>query len=204
MTDDKPHRHHAHTDRHGARQPQRFDPRHAAKLNDPSRLEILPPQRLFALLQAPNGGRVVDFGTGTGLFAAELACQRPDLEIIALDEQPEMLARLEANPAARAKNIVPAGPDALPRLRSTADGVLALNVLHELGDGATGELAALLKSSGRLVVADWNGAIDRPVGPPRDHVYTPAEGRAKLERVGLEIIDSALWTYHYVLVARRP
>lgn len=203
MTDDKPHRHRAHADRHGARQPERFDPQHAAKLNDPGRFEALPPDRLFALLGAPNGGRVVDFGTGTGLFAAELARRRPDLEIIALDEQPEMLARLKANPAAQAKNIVPAGPDELPRLRGTADGVLALNVLHELGDEATRELAALLTSSGRLVVADWNGAIDRPVGPPRDHVYTPEEGRGKLERAGLEIVDSALWTYHYILVARR-
>lgn len=203
MTEEKPHRHPAHTDRHGARQPQRFDPQHAAKLNDTSRFEVLPPDRLFAMLEAPEGGRVVDFGTGTGLFAAELARQRPDVTIIALDEQPEMLAQLAGNPAAQAKNIVPAGPDALPRLRGTADGVLALNVLHELGDEAIRDMAELLTASGRLVVADWNGAIDRPVGPPRDHVYTPEEGRKKLERAGLEIVDSALWTYHYVLVARR-
>jgi precorrin-6B methylase 2 len=31
---------------------------------------------------------VIDFGAGTGTIAVELARRRPDLEVIALDEQP--------------------------------------------------------------------------------------------------------------------
>src|SRR5579863_10143435 len=68
MSEHSPHDAHEHgEDRHGARQPRRFDPKRAARLNDPTRLAYLPPDRIFALLAAPQGGRVADFGTGTGL-----------------------------------------------------------------------------------------------------------------------------------------
>ena len=82
---------HGDDDRHGARQPERFNPARAALLDDRSRFEYLPPDEIFNMLTAPAGGRVVDFGAGTGTYAVELARSRPDLEVIALDEQQEML-----------------------------------------------------------------------------------------------------------------
>lgn len=192
-------------DRHGARQPERFDPKRAARLDDRTRFEYLPPERLFALLAAPQGARVVDFGTGTGLFALELARRRPDLEIVALDEQPEMLEQLRAKLAqGQAPNVTPRHSSDLAALFGAVDAVLAINVLHELGDAAIAQLAALLKPRGRLVVADWNGAIERPIGPPRDHVYTPAEARARLERVGLRVTEQPALPCHFVLTAERP
>lgn len=191
-------------DRHGARQPKRFDARRASMLDDRSRLEMLPPERIFALLGAAPGARVVDFGTGTGLFALELARRRPDLEILAVDEQPEMLERLRANPAlAQAPNVSPRESRELADLAGTADAVLAINVLHELGDEATAQLAALLKPRGRAVVVDWNAALERPVGPPREHVYTADEARARLGRVGLRVTEQSPLKYHFVLTAER-
>ena len=62
-----------HDDRHGARQPERFDPARAALLDNPARFEHLPPDEVFAMLAAPAKSRVVDFGTGTGMYAIELA-----------------------------------------------------------------------------------------------------------------------------------
>lgn len=201
---DPKHPAHPGADRQGARQPERFDAKRAAKLDDRTRFEVLPPDAIFALLGAPRGARVVDFGTGTGLFALELARRRPDLDIVALDEQPEMLERLRSNPAlAQAPNVSPWHSADLARLNGTADAVLLINVLHELGDEATVELAALLKPRGRIVAVDWNGAIERPVGPPRDHVYTPAEARARLERVGLRVTEQPPLKYHFVLTAER-
>lgn len=191
-------------DRHGARQPERFDASRAPMLDDRSRLEILPPERIFALLTAGHGARVVDFGTGTGLFALELARRRPDLEILAVDEQPQMLERLRANPAlAQAPNVSPRLSGELAALAGTADAVLAINVLHELGDEAMAQLAALLKPRARVVVVDWNAAIERPVGPPRDHVYTADEARTRLERVGLHVTEQPPLKYHFVLTAER-
>ena len=200
------HHHGAHgdADRHGARQPERFDPARAALLDDPSRFGYLPPDEIFAVLAAPAGSRVVDFGTGIGTYAIELARSRPDLEVIALDEQQQMLDLLRAKPAAqKLSNLNAVHTDEITKLNGTADRVLALNVLHEVGDEALRAMAALLKPTGTVLVVDWNAGVDRPAGPPRDHVYTVAEARERMERVGLRIEGERMFKYHYALLARR-
>jgi 2-polyprenyl-3-methyl-5-hydroxy-6-metoxy-1,4-benzoquinol methylase len=199
------HKHGGHggDDRHGARQPERFDPARASLLDDPARFEYLPPDEVFRLLAAPTGGRVVDFGTGTGAYAIELAQRRPDVEVIALDEQQQMLELLRAKPAAKAlANLRSVHTAEIARLRGTADRVLALNVLHEVGDEPLRTMAALLKPDGIVLAIDWNAGVERPVGPPRDHVYTAAEARERLERVGLRIAGERMFKYHYALIAR--
>ncbi len=198
---DHGHRGHGADDRHGARQPERFDPARATLLDDPRRFEYLPPDEVCEMLAAPSGGRVVDFGAGTGTYAIELAQRRPDLDVIALDEQQEMLKLLQAKPAAhRLGNLSSVHTAEIAQLRGTADRVLALNVLHEVGDEALRTMAALLKPDGILLVIDWNAGIERPVGPPGDHVYTAAEARERLARAGLRIQSERMFKYHYALV----
>jgi SAM-dependent methyltransferase len=206
MPEQSHHEAHEHgEDRHGARQPRRFDPKRAARLDDRTRFEYLPPDRIFAFLAVAQGACVVDFGAGTGLFALELANRRPDLRIVALDEQPQMLEHLRARLVlAQAPNVSPLHTSELAALWGGVDAVLAINVLHELGDEATAQLAALLKSRGRIVVVDWNAAIERPIGPPRDHLYTPTEARSRLEHVGLCVTERAPLKYHFVLTAEPP
>lgn len=191
-------------DRHGAKQPERFDPKKAARLDDPARFAYLPPADVVALLDAPRGGVVVDFGTGTGTYAIELARVRPDLRVVGLDEQEPMLALLRKKlAAAPLPNIEPvlSGTEAARALKAGADRVLAINVLHELGDDAMRELAAQLKPDGRAVFIDWSSAVDRPHGPPRDHVYSPAEARERIEKFGLKTIAERLFPYHYAIVS---
>src|SRR5271154_268299 len=147
---------HDHDDsRHGAKQPRRFNPARAALLDDTARFEYLPPAEITYMLGAPHGACVIDFGTGTGTYAIELAMRRPDLQVVALDEQTEMLELLRAKPAAaQLKNLRSVLTDALPELQESADRILAINVLHELGDEALRGLVALLKSDGRVLYVD--------------------------------------------------
>jgi ubiquinone/menaquinone biosynthesis C-methylase UbiE len=195
---------HRYADRYGARQPERFDPARAALLDDPARAEYLPLERLIELLDAPAGARVIDFGAGTGAVAIELARRRPDLEVIALDEQPRMLELLKAKPVmSDLGNLKPVLSGEMA-LANSAERVLAINVLHELGDEALNELAGMLKPGGLALVVDWNSEVDRPVGPPRDHVYSPAEARQRLEAAGLRATERDPLKYHYVFVAARP
>lgn len=195
---------HRHGDRDGARQPERFDPARTALLDDPTRLVYMPPARLIELLDAPAGARIIDFGAGTGTFAIELARRRPDLEVIALDEQPEMLDILRAKPAARELRNLKAVLSGEMSLAASAQRILAVNVLHELGDQALEDLAAMLKPGGSALVVDWNSEAARPVGPPRDHVYSPAEARRRLEAAGLHASEQQPLEYHYVFVASKP
>ncbi len=118
-------------ERHGAKQPNVFDPDRAALLDDAKRFEDLPPGRIIALLDAPHSGVVVDFGAGTGAFAIPLAEKRPDLTVIALDEEPRMLDLLRAKPAAKKlENLRAMLTTEIGTLEGRADRVLAINVLH--------------------------------------------------------------------------
>lgn len=190
-------------DRHGARQPERFDPQRAARLDDPARFEYLPPAEVARILDIPAGGKLLDFGTGTGTYAIELAKARPDAEVIALDELPEMLEYLQGKPAtAELSNLKPVLSTQIAEYKGKIDRVLALNVLHELGDESLRNLKALLKPDGAALFIDWNAAADRPAGPPADHVYSPAEGRERLEQMGFYVESERLFPYHYAIRAQ--
>jgi|SRR5947209_3165160 len=188
-------------ERHGAKQPNRFDPARAAILDDPARFAYVSPDELLALLDVPRGGTLIDFGTGTGLYALEIARRRPDVRVLALDEQPPMLAHVrDAIARAGLGNVEAVSSDALGTLLGTADRLLALNVLHELGDRALDELRSLLADGGSAVFVDWNAEVERPVGPPRDHVYGVADAAARLTGAGFRILSRSAFAYHLAFV----
>jgi len=105
-------------DRHGARQPHRFDPARSGLLDDEERFAYVPPARLLEMLDLPSHGTLLDFGTGTGTYALAIARARPDVRVYALDEQEPMLARVRAKLASSPlANVTVIGPDALAALR---------------------------------------------------------------------------------------
>jgi 2-polyprenyl-3-methyl-5-hydroxy-6-metoxy-1,4-benzoquinol methylase len=193
---------HGRDDRHGARQPERFNPERAARLDDPARFEYLPPEEVAGMLEIPTGGKLLDFGTSTGTYAIELARLRPDVEVVAFDEQAEMLGLLRAKPAAaELANLKTALPSDIAAYKGTIDCVLAINVLHELGDEALRNLKSLLKPCGAALFIGWNSEVERPAGPPADHVYSPADGRRRLEQIGFAIRAGKLFPYHFSIIA---
>jgi cyclopropane fatty-acyl-phospholipid synthase-like methyltransferase len=193
---------HRHGDREGAKQPERFDPARAARLDDPERLIYLPPARIADLL-ALGEGTALDFGAGTGAYALPLARLLPKMTILALDEQPEMLAMLQSKLAADPlPNVRPIAPDALNSLTGRIDRVLAINVLHEIGDRDLDAIPALLTTAGEAVFIDWDAEADRPVGPPAEHVYGAREAATRLERHGFQALRTVAFPYHYAIVCR--
>ena len=188
-------------ERHGAKQPDRFDPARASVLDDPARFAYVPPDALLALLEIPAGGTLVDFGTGTGLYAIEIARRRPDVRVLALDEQPQMLAHVrDAITRSGLDNVEAVSSGAVAGLAGSADRILALNVLHELGDLALEEVRTLLAAGGTAVFVDWNAAVDRPVGPPRDHVYDVADAAARLMGAAFRVVSRSTFAYHHAFV----
>ncbi len=191
-------------ERHGAKQPERFDAARATVLDDVERFTYVSPERIVDLLVIPLGGIVVDFGTGTGTYAIEIARRTPHANVLALDEQPEMLAKLAAKPeAATLSNLRSMASADIPRFAGGVDRVFALNVLHEMGDDALSSLVGLLRFDGFALVVDWNGDVARDVGPPKGHVYGVADARARLDAFGLrgELVGG--FPYHHAFIARR-
>ena len=193
-----------HHDRHGAKQPSRFDPARAAILDDTARFAYVPPETLLAELALAPFATLVDFGAGTALYAIALAQLRPDLRVIALDEQPEMLAHARAAIArAGVTNVEAIDASAPAALHGSAGGVLALNVLHELGDTALDQLGALLAPGATALFVDWNADVERPVGPPKDHVYSGDDALQRLASAGFRAEARPPLRYHFVISARR-
>jgi SAM-dependent methyltransferase len=188
-------------DRHGAKQPNRFDPARAAILDDPARFAYVPVEALLELLDIPPDATLVDFGTGTGLYALEIARRRPDVRVLALDEQPQMLAHVrEAILRSGLGNVEAVSSDANAALAGSAGRILGLNVLHELGDRALGDVRSLLAAGGKALFVDWNAEVERPVGPPRDHVYGVADAVKRLAAAGFHVVTQRMFAYHYGLL----
>ena len=189
-------------DRTGARQPELFSPERAARLDDPAREEYMPAGAIVARLEVPQEGRVIDLGAGTGRYTFAIAKAHPDAFVVAVDTQPGFV-RIIAERCLEGKfdNVVtgdtPAGPP--------ADRILLLNVLHEMTDLDLNPVRAALSPEGWMLVIDWDGGIERPVGPPREHSHTRDEAIARLQSRGfarVEPIEAPEFPYHFVLRAR--
>ena len=192
---------------------EKFDPKHAHKLENPDRLVELPPSKLAELLRLTGAETVVDFGAGTGMFSIPLAAAVPHGRVYAVDEQDELLdrlrAKLEAQPAV--VNVVPvASADGrAPLDDGAAERMLIVNVLHHVEDDprALPEIFRLLAPGGLLVVAEF-ARMDRPVGPPNDHVLPLDTLRGLLTGAGFHELalypPGAVGMYHNVIVAEKP
>jgi len=192
---------------------EKFDPSHADKLENPERLVELPPAKLAELLRLGGAEIVVDFGAGPGMYSIPLASAVPLGRVLAVDEQPALLdrlrAKLEARPSCGNVQPVLSEDGRVPLDDGVADRMLIVNVLHHVDDdpAALTEIFRLLAPGGLLVVAEF-ARMDRPVGPPNDHVLALDEIRALITGAGLEELalyaPGTVGLYHNVIVAEKP
>jgi ubiquinone/menaquinone biosynthesis C-methylase UbiE len=195
---------------------EKFDPAKWERLENPDRLTELPPAVVLELLAVDGSETVVDFGAGTGMYTIPIAEAMTTGTVVAVDELDELLARLAdklAQPGREALRervwLVRPQDGRLPLQDGSAQRVLALNVLHHISDDplALAEIVRVLAPGGRLVVIDF-GDIDRPVGPPRDHVLSHEQLRAVVAGMGLREVayhePGELVVYHVVVAAEKP
>jgi len=193
----------------------KFDPAHWHRLEDPRRLVELPPAVLVRLRQLRGDETVVDFGAGTGLFEVPVAQALPSGRLLAVEELPELLDHLRAKLAA-------AEPDVAARIRpvltsdgrvpladGVADRLFTINTVHHVHDDplALGEMIRLLRPEALALVVEF-GHMERPVGPPKDHVLPHERLRSLVRDLGLRELavhePGSLVPYHIVIVAQKP
>lgn len=191
---------------------EKFDPRNVCKLENPDRLVEMPPARLIELLELTGAETVVDFGAGTGMYALPIAEALPNGVLVAVDEQAALLDLLRdklatSRPAGRVELIVNDGGH-VPLPDGAADRLFMINVLHHINDdpAAMAEVVRLIAPGGLLVSAEF-ARMERPVGPPNDHVLTLDEQRATLTALGLReravYAPGEVGRYHNVVVAEK-
>jgi ubiquinone/menaquinone biosynthesis C-methylase UbiE len=193
---------------------EKFDPAHAHKLENPERLEELPPANVVRLLDLQGDETIVDYGAGTGLFTVPIAAALAGGRVLAVDEHAELLAYLDEKVAAAGLpegRIVPVqtSDNSVPLPDGGADRVLMINVLHHIHDdpAAMAEVRRLLGAGGRLVAVDF-AQMDRPVGPPNDHVLALDEVHEAVAALGLRELSvhppGEVGRYHIAVVAEKP
>jgi ubiquinone/menaquinone biosynthesis C-methylase UbiE len=111
---------------------------------------------------APQGGAVLDIGTGPGVLLVEIARRRPDLRLAGIDLSADMVAAAQRNLAGigdRATAHVGDVTD-LPFPDGSFDLVVSSFSLHHWEDPAAAvpELARVLRPGGRLYVYDFTFA----------------------------------------------
>lgn len=111
---------------------------------------------------APEGGVVLDVGTGPGVLLVEIARRRPDLRLTGIDLSADMIAAAGRNLrkfGERADAQV-ADVTALPFEDGSFDLVVTSFSLHHWDDpeAAVPELARVLKPGGELRVYDFGSA----------------------------------------------
>jgi ubiquinone/menaquinone biosynthesis C-methylase UbiE len=108
---------------------------------------------------APDGGAVLDIGTGPGVLLVELANTRPDLSLTGVDLSADMIAAARRNlerfgdqASARVGNVT-----SLPFPDDSFDLIVSSLSLHHWDDpeAAVPELARVLRPGGRVCIYDF-------------------------------------------------
>ncbi len=171
----------------------------------------------FAVNKAePLPGRVLDIGTGRGFTAVELARRGAGVTTIDMSEEMLKSAHLHAVDAGVADKIefhLADGGD-LPFEEGSFEVVIMINVLHHLEDpdAVLPEIARVLMSGGRLVVADFTDRgfdilekIHREEGQGHDrHTGETVDGfAARLDDVGMKCVCRDRRFHQNVMVAQK-
>ena len=181
----------------------------AAKLEDPERLVWMPPGEILAPLHLQPGMTVADIGAGTGYFALPMAAAvAPEGVVLAVDLQPEMLARIEAKlavaDAPRNLRLSPGTASATGLPEHVCDVAFLGNLWHELEDAPAvlAEMKRILRPGGTLAILDWHPEEAAPPGPPQKHRIAPEQVCATLEDAGwrLQLAERA-GVYSYLVLA---
>lgn len=110
------------------------------------------------------GATVIDVGCGTGTFAIAIAAERPDVQVIGVDGDSEVLAFAQRKPAAAAVTWRRGLAGELPAGDGSADGLVMSLLLHHLDPAgkrrALAEAVRVLRPGGRLHIADWGRPHD--------------------------------------------
>lgn len=186
---------------------KKFDPKKLNKLNNPERLKDIPPEYIWNKLNITNPDTLIDIGAGTGFFSIPFLKHIKRGKIFACDISDIMIQWMNDNICPKYPNIVPVKMEEnrVPLKDGIADLVYMINLHHELEkpEEILKESLRLLKSNGKIFIADWKKE-EMPEGPPLKIRYSPEKVNAQLTNSGFKNIGiyNAM-PKHFIIIAEK-
>lgn len=163
-----------------------FDPEMADRLDDDSRYRFCSREALLGAIGVDTGGHLLDLGSGTGFYTADLA---PFFDrVSAVDIQPEMHELFRENGVPANVELITTVSDELPLAESSVDAAVSTMTVHELPlEPTLAELKRVLQPNSPVVAVDWSKSGRGESGPPRAERHAAATVRDAFRQAGFTV-----------------
>lgn len=169
------------------------------KLRAPERLALLEVERVLAVtLEGAATERLLDIGTGTGVFAEAFSGFVPC--VMGIDVNPHLLRAARA--LAPGIRFLGGSAEALPLRTHSFDIAFLGHVLHETDNPATVLEEARRVARTRVAVLEWP-YLQEEHGPPLEHRLRPETIEAAARHAGYRRVENFKMS-HMVLFLMRP
>jgi ubiquinone/menaquinone biosynthesis C-methylase UbiE len=165
----------------------------AERLRDPARLALLEIPRVLDLcLEGIAAVRMLDVGTGTGIFAEAFGGR--GLKVTGIDPNPELLAVARRHAAGV---FLQGTAEKLPFEDRSFDIVMMGLVLHETDDRAGSLSQARRVSRERVAILEWP-YLEEDQGPPLAHRLQESEILSLARVAGFSLIEKTVLTHMHL------
>jgi ubiquinone/menaquinone biosynthesis C-methylase UbiE len=174
----------------------KFDPRNWARLDNPERRKIMPPEETLKGLGLRPGDVFVDIGCGIGYFTVPaLRIVGPGGKVLGLDTSERMLEVLRSRVSEEELHrlvLIKSDEYTFHVEPRSATFALAANVLHEVDDREAfieriGEIL-VDAGGGKLAVIEWEKR-ESEHGPPLEHRLERRSVEKLLRQKGFRVIE---------------
>ena len=185
----------------------KFNAKQIEKLNDPVRLQWIPPEAVWKKLDVKDPAVVVDIGAGTGLFCIQFLQFIRNGKIHAFDIAEEMIQWMKDHEVGRYPEICPEimRDGRVPMDDGRADVVFMMTLHHELEnpEKMMAEAFRIMKEKGKICIIDWKKE-DMDDGPPTAIRCKPEDIAVQLETAGFKqiVVDNSL-SRHFLVIAEK-